>query len=132
LSLALHHVARVRSQVTPCEIFGRQSDMVHVFLRILVFNSVTIIPSMIQARLYLHVTLTRSTNDRILGTFQKAITFTKIGQRLSFELFSRSLRTVLWLGPLIVEFSLLRVQFEPELVHMIFVVNKMAVGHTFL
>jgi hypothetical protein len=42
-----------------------------VFLRALRFSPPNIIPPMFDTHLHLHVDLTRRTNGRILGTFQK-------------------------------------------------------------
>jgi hypothetical protein len=42
-----------------------------VFLPVLQFSPVSIIPSMLHIHLHLHVALTRRTNGRSLGTFQK-------------------------------------------------------------
>jgi hypothetical protein len=53
-------------------------------LRVLRFSPVTIFPSTLHTHLHLHVALTRRTNGRSLGTFQKAKRFRKsrgIGRR---------------------------------------------------
>jgi len=53
-------------------------------LRALWVSPVTIFPSMLHTHLHLHVALTRRTNGRSLGTFQKAKLFRKargIGRR---------------------------------------------------
>ena len=42
-----------------------------VFIQVLRFSPVSIIPSMLHTHLRLHVVLTRMTNGRSMGTFQK-------------------------------------------------------------
>jgi hypothetical protein len=49
----------------------------YALLRVLRFSPVTIFPSMLHTHLHLHVALTRRTNGRSLGTFQKAKLFRK-------------------------------------------------------
>jgi len=61
------------------KVAGRQA-----ILRVLRFSPVTVFPSMLHTHLHLHVALTRRTNGRSLGTFQKAKLFRKsrgIGRR---------------------------------------------------
>ena len=48
-----------------------------VFLRVLLFSPVSIIPLMPHNHLHLHVAVTRRTNGRSLGTFHKALLFLK-------------------------------------------------------
>ena len=72
--------ARVRSQFSPCEIFvGEEVLLRHVFLRVLQFFPVYIIPPMLHTHLHLYVALTRRTNGRSLGTFQIAVLFRQSG-----------------------------------------------------
>ena len=47
------------------------------FFRVLRFYPVNIIPPILHTHLHLHVALTRRTNGRILGTFEKAVVFRK-------------------------------------------------------
>jgi len=68
--------APVRSQVSPCEIYSRQSG---TGIRVLRFPSLNIIPPLLPTHLHLHAALTRRTNGRILGTFQKGIFSRKSG-----------------------------------------------------
>ena len=65
----------------------RKVVMKQVFLRVLWFSSVNIIPPMLHTHLHLHAALTRRTKGRSLGTFQKAMLFAKIGQNLIEENF---------------------------------------------
>jgi hypothetical protein len=55
----------------------------HVFLPVLRFSPVTIIPPMLHTHLHLRVTLTRKTNRQSLGTFQQALLFRKTGSKFS-------------------------------------------------
>jgi len=60
-----------------------------VFLRILRFSLFSIIPLILYARLSLHVVVTKQTNGRSLGTFQKGLLFRKqgsMGQKKYFHL----------------------------------------------
>jgi hypothetical protein len=50
-----------------------------VFLPVLRFPPVSVIPSVFHIHFHLHVALTRRTNGRSLGTFQKAVLFRKSG-----------------------------------------------------
>jgi hypothetical protein len=50
-----------------------------VFLRLLRFPPVSIIPPVLHTHLYLHTVLQRRTNGRSLGTSQKAMLFRNLG-----------------------------------------------------
>jgi hypothetical protein len=60
---------RFRSQVSPSEICGAQSGTVTGFISSTSFPHVSIIPSILYTNLHLHVSPTRRTNGRSLGTF---------------------------------------------------------------
>jgi len=62
----------VRSQISPREICSGQVGLGQIFLRVLLFSPVIIIPFMLHTHLYMHVAVKRRTNGRSLGTFQKA------------------------------------------------------------
>ena len=70
---------QVRSQVSTVRFVVDNVAMVQVYLRILRFCSVSIIPSMLHTHFHLHVALTGRANGRSLGTFQKEILFGKSG-----------------------------------------------------
>jgi hypothetical protein len=53
--------------------------MEQVFLPVLMFSPVSIIPPMLNTYLHLHVPVTRRTNARSLGTLQKVMLFRKLG-----------------------------------------------------
>ena len=61
----------VRFQVSPREICSGQVGLGQVFLRVLPFSPVSIIPFMLHAHFYRHVAVKRRTNGRNLGTFRK-------------------------------------------------------------
>ena len=70
----------VQSRISPCEICGGQSGTLgRVFLRLLRSSPVSIIQPLLHTHLHLHIALTRRTNQRILGTLQKAMLFLKAG-----------------------------------------------------
>jgi hypothetical protein len=56
-----------------------------VFSAYFSFRPVSIIPQMFHTHLHLHVVLTRRTNGRYLGTFQKAMPFSVIHFYLEFK-----------------------------------------------
>ena len=65
-----------------------------VYLRVLRFSPVSIIPPMLHTHLHLHVALNRRTKGRSLGTFEKAVFFRKsqnIGQKSTFTFTGRGL-----------------------------------------
>ena len=66
--------AWVQSQLSPPGICRRQ-----VFLRVLQFFLVSIIPPVLQSHLHLHVALNTRTNGRSQRTFQNAVLFWKSG-----------------------------------------------------
>ena len=49
-----------------------------VFLRVLQFSPITIIPTILHTNFHVDVALTRRTNGRSLGGFQKAINFLSV------------------------------------------------------
>lgn len=51
-----------------------------VFLRVLSFYLVSIVPPALHTHLQLHVALTRRSNGRCLGTYQKAVLFRLSGK----------------------------------------------------
>jgi hypothetical protein len=53
----------------------------NVYLRVLLFSPVSIIPPTLHTHLHLHVALTGGTNGRSLGTLQKAKLFRAVGGR---------------------------------------------------
>jgi hypothetical protein len=52
-----------------------------VFIPVLRFSPVSIIPSMLHTQLHLHVALTRRTNRRSLGTFRNSSALSAVGER---------------------------------------------------
>jgi len=69
--------ARVRSQYSPYEICGRQSDTRRGCSPSISVPPVSIIPPILHTYLHLHAAVTRMTNGRSLGTLQKAMKFRK-------------------------------------------------------
>jgi len=65
-----------------------QEALDEVFLPVLLLSPVSIIPPMLHTYLHLHVAVTRRTNARSLGTFQKAMFFGNRGavHRKNFHL----------------------------------------------
>ena len=72
--------APVRSQDSPREIYGRESDTGTGLLPILWFSPVSSIPPMFHAHHNLHVAFTNRKNGRSLGTFQKTNALLDIGE----------------------------------------------------
>ena len=70
--------ARVRSQVLERFVMDAM-ELGQVFLPILRFSPVNIIPLVLHIHLHLHVALTSRTNGRVLGTFQQTVLFRKTG-----------------------------------------------------
>jgi len=86
--------ARVRSQVSPCEICCTQSGNGAGFPPSTSFFPVSIIPAKPHNSLHLHVALTRRTNEGSLGTLKKQCCFRNRGT-LDRKLFSL-LQAVVW------------------------------------
>ena len=55
-----------------------------VFLRVLRYSAVIIIPPLLRTHLHLHVALTRRTKGRSVGTFQKEMLSPKSGSCVHF------------------------------------------------
>jgi hypothetical protein len=70
-SLPFTAAARVRSQISPCEIYGGKSGRGQGFLQEIRFFPVSNISPVTHIHLHLHVTFASRTNGRSLGTFQK-------------------------------------------------------------
>jgi hypothetical protein len=64
---------RVQTQVSSCEICGGRSDTGTGFSSGAPVSLVSTIPPVLHTHLHLHFTLTRKTERRSLGTFQKAV-----------------------------------------------------------
>jgi hypothetical protein len=64
---------RVQIQVTSCEICGGRSDIGTGFSSSAPVSPVSTIPPILHTHLLLHFVLTRKTERRSLGTFQKAV-----------------------------------------------------------
>jgi len=70
-----------RSQVSLCEICCGQSGIGTGFSPVLRFSPINIIPPKLHTHLHLHAAITRTINERGLGTFQKSCSFVKRGRR---------------------------------------------------
>jgi hypothetical protein len=68
---------QVRSPISTCEIYGRQSGVWQGLLRALRFSPASILPTVIHTYLHLHVALTRRTKTRSLESSRKAMLYRK-------------------------------------------------------
>ena len=82
--------------VSECNIFGAKRGAGQVLLPVLRFSLKSVILPLILAYRHLRVALTRRTNGRILGTFQKAMLLCKPGS-FGQKVLSLSPQTVKWL-----------------------------------
>jgi len=72
--------ARVRSLLSPCEKSGAKVALPQVFLPILLFSSVSVIPPMLHTHLHLHVARTRETSWWSPGTPETSNAVSEIGE----------------------------------------------------
>jgi hypothetical protein len=70
---------RARSRTSPFGFVVDEVTLAQGFLRVFTFSLVSIITTLPDTDLYLHVYLTRRTNGRSLGTFQKIMFFRSSG-----------------------------------------------------
>jgi len=124
----------VRSHTNQCEVYPVQIGTGIGISRVFCFFLFSIIPAILHTRLHLHVTPLERYKTGTVWLLKKRFSFGSQGAYVCklLPLFPPSVKAVLYLLLSSAEFSPLRAGFEPWQARMLFVVDKVALGQTFL